>query len=98
MTDVLKLPVELVEEDCISCGVRFAWPKNLKDRRREDHKGFCCPNGHSMVFNSKTHKGRADAYEGVLERIAKLDVGIILNKHSLELAVELAKTVLKEQK
>lgn len=36
--------------DCASCGVVFAVPNELYDRRREDGDGFYCPFGHRNVF------------------------------------------------
>lgn len=43
---------------CPVCSVRYALPKDLIDRRREDHdKGekvnWWCPNGHSLVFSAE---------------------------------------------
>ena len=32
--------------DCPSCGVVFAIPRTLEDRRRADGKNLFCPNGH----------------------------------------------------
>lgn len=40
--------------DCDGCGVIFAITKQLEERRREDHKSFWCPNGHSMSFGENT--------------------------------------------
>lgn len=40
--------------DCASCGVIFGIPSTLEDRRREDHRSFYCPNGHSMHFSGLT--------------------------------------------
>lgn len=46
--------INLFVTDCARCGVIFAITKNLEERRREDHKEFYCPNGHSMVFYGDT--------------------------------------------
>jgi hypothetical protein len=40
----------LETETCVDCGVAFAMPKELLERRREDKASFYCPNGHSMAF------------------------------------------------
>lgn len=94
----LNLPVELVLHDCISCGVRFAMPKHLEDRRRQDHQGFFCPNGHSAIYTGLNKDDAIKDFRAALTRISQLDVGVILNKHSLELAIELAKTALEKHK
>ncbi len=41
---------ELITETCISCGVLFAMPDELKRHRIENKKSFYCPNGHSMSY------------------------------------------------
>ena len=40
-------------QDCAECGIAFALTSDFIARRREDGKGFYCPNGHSLVFNNK---------------------------------------------
>lgn len=47
-------PVMLSVLDCPSCGVIFGIAEDYVERRREDHKGFECPNGHSMSFSGPT--------------------------------------------
>jgi hypothetical protein len=42
--------VDLWITDCASCGVIFAIPRALEQRRRKDAGSFYCPNGHSMWF------------------------------------------------
>lgn len=37
-------------EDCISCGVIFAIPRELRSRLRNNKQTFYCPNGHSMSY------------------------------------------------
>jgi len=44
----------LVTEQCITCGVLFAIPQELYERRREDHRSFYCPNGHSQHYAGET--------------------------------------------
>lgn len=36
--------------DCANCGIMFGITKAFEERRREDHQGFYCPNGHSNVY------------------------------------------------
>lgn len=46
--------------DCANCGITFGITSSFEQRRREDHKGFYCPNGHSNVYKgeSETEKLR----------------------------------------
>lgn len=46
--------LDLFISDCGSCGVIFGIPATLENRRREDHRSFYCPNGHTMYFSGLT--------------------------------------------
>lgn len=46
--------ITLHTETCITCGIIFAVPKGFQDQRRQDHKSFCCPNGHEQQYSSKS--------------------------------------------
>lgn len=50
----INVGVQMVVEDCITCGVPFAFPTELRQQRMDDHKRFYCPNGHDMVFTGKS--------------------------------------------
>lgn len=39
---------------CASCGTSFAMQEDLEAHRREDHKTFYCPNGHTQYFPGKS--------------------------------------------
>jgi hypothetical protein len=41
---------------CANCGMPFGISEDFEERRRNDHMGFYCPNGHSNVF-----KGTSEA-------------------------------------
>jgi hypothetical protein len=45
------MSVSLVVQDCASCGVLFAISDDFDAHRREDGKGFFCPNGHSLIYS-----------------------------------------------
>lgn len=70
--------MELFVSDCASCGVVFGIPVEMKQRRREDHKAFYCPNGHNLCFSGPTRaekdakaaRDRSDRL-GVLLRAAR---------------------------
>lgn len=40
----------LVATQCWNCGVHYAMPSYLREKRREDGDRFWCPNGHIAVF------------------------------------------------
>lgn len=40
----------LEEITCAQCGIRFGVIKPLLERRRKDHLGFYCPNGHCNAY------------------------------------------------
>jgi hypothetical protein len=41
---------------CHTCGVVFGLTDSVDAARREDHKTFYCPNGHSQYFPGKTEE------------------------------------------
>jgi hypothetical protein len=40
----------MIAIECASCGVVFGLTEGYHARRREDHEGFKCPNGHPNVY------------------------------------------------
>jgi hypothetical protein len=44
---------------CIKCGVEVILPKELKNRRKENHEGFYCCNGHVQCYLGKTELEKA---------------------------------------
>lgn len=47
-----------VHVNCANCGIEFCLPQAVEDKRREDHKTFYCPNGHSNYYPAATEKER----------------------------------------
>lgn len=45
-----------VNVECANCSVAFCLPEDLHGRRKEDHKTFYCPNGHSNYYPQETAK------------------------------------------
>jgi len=43
---------------CCECGMEFWVPQTWKDKRRQDHEHFYCPNGHSLVFKGLSESER----------------------------------------
>lgn len=35
---------------CANCGIGFDVPNAWEQKRRDDHRGFYCPNGHPLAF------------------------------------------------
>lgn len=58
---------------CASCQIDFGIGEDFMRRRREDHNGFYCPNGHSNAYNgpSDTEK-RAQQAERELDAARSL--------------------------
>lgn len=50
ITWTLTTDTALETLDCYLCGVIFAMPEELKQRRREDGRSFWCPCGHEQHF------------------------------------------------
>lgn len=46
--------LNLFVSDCPECGAVFGIPVEMEKRRREDHRAFYCPNGHSLGFSGPT--------------------------------------------
>lgn len=40
---------------CCKCSIVFGVPNHWYNKRREDHKSFSCPNGHSQHFGGKSN-------------------------------------------
>ncbi len=49
-----ELVAEMQAQECINCGITFAYSKAHDNRLRETHANFFCPNGHSMCYTGKT--------------------------------------------
>ncbi len=44
----------LVVETCCNCGINFGITRDFYGKRREDHKSFYCPAGHSQYYSGKS--------------------------------------------
>jgi hypothetical protein len=62
--------VSNVTVDCAECAVEFCLTPSLYQRRRDDGKGFYCPNGHSNVFRPTPDQERIKELE---KRLAQRD-------------------------
>lgn len=61
--------------ECASCNIDFGIGADFMRRRREDHAGFYCPNGHSNVYNghSNVYNGPSDAEKRAKQAERELD-------------------------
>jgi hypothetical protein len=48
----------LVLKTCPVCGIHYAVPSQFDEKRRQDHRSFHCPNGHSLSFRGETPEER----------------------------------------
>jgi hypothetical protein len=71
----LQLSVNYNNIDCCDCGMTFAVPVAWEKEKRQNHKGFFCPNGHSLVFNgSSALEKQVKEKEAEIERLkSRLD-------------------------
>lgn len=46
----------MATETCITCDIRFVVPDEFQRKRKEDHKSFFCPKGHSQYYPGESEK------------------------------------------
>lgn len=49
---------KLFVQECCACFMTFGVPERFDAKRREDHKSFFCPNGHSQSYTGKSEADR----------------------------------------
>ncbi|MES2524062.1 MAG: hypothetical protein V4617_15250 [Gemmatimonadota bacterium] len=54
MAETLLFSTKLATLTCCNCGMLFAMPAEVEQRRRDDHKTFYCPNGHGQSYSGKS--------------------------------------------
>jgi hypothetical protein len=64
----ITIGIELVTEDCYSCGVLFALSADLRTKRLADKQTFYCPNGHGQVYSGESDAAKARRLAKELER------------------------------
>lgn len=72
---------------CASCHILFAVPDGFEEARRNDHKVFFCPVGHSNVFmgESEAEKFRRER-DRLVQHIAQKDDEIVAERDRRETA------------
>ena len=58
MATLINITTPLVLETCCNCFMVFAMPEEFQARRRKDHQGFYCPNGHRQYYNAKSEEDK----------------------------------------
>lgn len=48
--------ITLELHECPSCGVVYGFSDDYEERRRQDHKTFYCPNGHSLSYSQESRE------------------------------------------
>lgn len=56
--DDIRYTSTLVAMCCADCGLPWGVPYHFQERRREDHKTFYCPNGHSNWYPQENKEER----------------------------------------
>lgn len=64
-----------VQKACPTCGVSYCLPKLFDDERREDHRSWYCPNGHSLYYPAESPKEREIRL--LKEKLALRDWGLL---------------------
>lgn len=84
MTSTLTYTGQLVVQDCCTCGMTFAVPKDFDRRRVEDKKNFYCPAGHPQSYTGKTEEQKQRERADRLERqLANRDEDLRATRASL---------------
>ena len=67
-TDTLTDVTALTITTCVSCGVRYALPRELDDRRQLTKDWTYCPNGHQQQYIGRTMEEQRDEARAALLR------------------------------
>ena len=58
-------------EVCCACGVEFGLPAHYNKERRQDGKGFYCPNGHTLSYGEGSHEKLRRERDLLRQRLAE---------------------------
>lgn len=73
MSYLLDTGVRLETTSCCRCGVVFAMPETMLDKRRTDGGDFYCPNGHTLHFTKPEVQRLRDALDRSQARARHLE-------------------------
>ena len=54
MSTIFSYQGELTVHTCLTCGIDFGIPTEYDDSLLENHKNFCCPNGHQQHYTAES--------------------------------------------
>ena len=69
MSDVKYVTLAIERVDCANCGLTFGVSAEFIRKRRDDHVGFWCPNGHSNYYPQQNETERLREQLAQTERI-----------------------------
>lgn len=72
MSDVLSRTVNLVTEECITCGTVFGLSATLRNHCYQNGGYFYCPVGHSQGWNTANCKTNIDKLSAEIARLKSL--------------------------
>lgn len=88
MTRTITLQTTLELQTCAACGITFAAPDHFFNSRRDDHKSYYCPNGHSLWFpqQSDAEKAQAEAakYKKLWQSEAEYAAGVVAERNAAQ--------------
>lgn len=87
--------VVLVSEECCNCGVLFAMPDDMKQRRKDDHQTFWCPNGHGQHYTAKSD---AEKLQDKLDQEKQRTAALLAEKDQVEASLRATKGQLTKAK
>lgn len=94
-TYLASLGLSMECQTCASCGIIFAFSKEMTDMRRRDHQWFFCPNGHQMAYQGPSDIERAQAATKRAQQLLEMERG---EKDRARLALASAEALLKSEK
>ncbi len=71
---------------CAACGICFAMPHTLVEKRRGDGKDFFCPNGHTLTFGESDADKLRRERDRLQQRLAEKDDDIRYQRQAREVA------------
>ncbi len=88
---------DFVSVRCSACDIRFGMSDTFYKARRNDHGGWFCPNGHSMLFagESEAEKMRRER-DQALQQIARAEDERAETQRELELAKKREKNLTRK--
>ena len=88
MSDVITYVGSLTVLTCPTCAMRFGMPDDYERHRRDDHKQFYCPAGHTQYFSGKSEAERLAEQLGSSQRSLEFYRGEAERQRQFKLAAQ----------